>query len=49
MASTKRVKLDESKFKEAVRLACNLLQVDDLYDRQAEALKQFFSWKKHLL
>ena len=44
MASTKSVKLDETKFKEAVRLACNLLQVDGLYDGQ-EALKQFFRGK----
>ena len=45
MASTKSVKLDESKFKEAVRLVCNLLQVDGLYDGQEEALKQFFRGK----
>ena len=45
MASTKSVKLDETKFKEAVRLACNLLQVDGLYDGQEEALKQFFRGK----
>ena len=45
MASTKSVKLDEMKFKEAVGLACNLLQVDGLYDGQDEALKQFFRGK----
>ena len=48
MASTKSVKLDETKFKEAVRLACNLLQVDGLYDGQEEALKQFFHGKNIL-
>ena len=45
MASTKRVKLDESKFKEAVRLDCNFLQVNGLYDGQEETLKQFFRGK----
>ena len=45
MASAKSVKLDERKFKEAVRLACNLLQVDGLYHGQEEALKQFFRGK----
>ena len=32
-------------FKEAVRLACSLLQVDSLYDGQEEAFKQFFRGK----
>ena len=39
------VLLDEVKFEEALKLACDILQVKSFYEDQREALKHFFRGK----
>ncbi len=45
MADFEGPKYDESKFQEALVIACNLLQVPSFYEDQEKAIRQFFRGK----
>ena len=36
-----KAKLDESKFQEAIRMACKLLAIKDSYEERGEAMQAF--------